>query len=174
MKVYLIGFMGSGKTFVGQQLAALLDYLFVDTDSIIENTEGMSVAELFEKEGETGFRKIESERLHGLAKWDNVIVATGGGAPCFHDNMTHINHSGITVYLKTNPTLLLERLLPEMEKRPLLRGRSEAELLTFIETKVAEREAFYGQADIIINQENNAQNIAQDILKTIYEKANNF
>ena len=171
MKIYLIGFMGSGKTFVGKQLAQLLDYLFVDTDSLIENTEGVTVAQLFENKGETAFRKIESERLQGLSKWDNIIVATGGGAPCFHDNMTFINNSGITVYLKTNPQLLLERLMPELEHRPLLRGRSEAELLAFIKTKVAEREAFYGQADLIIHQENNEQNIAQEILKMIYEKS---
>jgi shikimate kinase len=86
--------------------------------------------------------------------------------------MTYINNSGITVYLKTNPQLLLERLQPETEHRPVLGGRKDAELLAFIETKVAEREAFYGQADIIVHQENNEQNIAADILKAIYEKSN--
>jgi shikimate kinase len=172
MKVFLIGFMGSGKTHIGKQLAQLLDYLFVDTDSLIENTEGISVAQLFENKGETVFRRIESERLKGLSKWDNIIVATGGGAPCFHDNMTFINNSGITVYLKTNPQLLLERLQPETEKRPLISGLSETELLAFIKEKVAAREAYYGQADIIIYQENNEQNIAEEILKAIYEKSN--
>jgi shikimate kinase len=172
MKVYLIGFMGSGKTHIGQKLAQLLGFLFVDTDSLIENTEGMTVAQLFENKGETAFRDIESERLKSLSKWDNIIVATGGGAPCFLDNMTYLNNSGITVYLKTNPQLLLERLLPETEKRPLLKGRSEVELLAFITTKIEEREAFYGQADIIIHQENNEQNVAEEILTAIYEKAN--
>ena len=164
--------MGSGKTYVGKQLAQLLDYLFVDTDSLIENTEGVTVAQLFEQKGETTFRKIESERLQGLSKWDNIIVATGGGAPCFHGNMDFLNNSGITVYLKTKPQLLLERLQAETAHRPVLSGRKGAELLAFIETKVAEREAFYGQADIIIHQENNEQNIAEDILKAIYEKSN--
>ncbi len=172
MKVYLIGFMGSGKTHIGQQLAQLLDYLFVDTDVLIENTEGSSIPELFKNKGEEAFRKLESERLRGLSKWDNIIVATGGGAPCFHDNMEYINNSGITVYLKTKPQLLLERLQAETAHRPVLSGRKGAELLAFIETKVAEREAFYGQADIIIHQENNEQNIAEDILKAIYEKSN--
>jgi shikimate kinase len=172
MKVYLIGFMGSGKTHIGKELAQLLDYLFVDTDILIENTEGISVAQLFDERGEAGFRKIESERLQGLNKWDNIIVSTGGGAPCFHDNMTYINNSGITVYLKTNPQLLLERLLPETDKRPLLKGRSEAELLSFITSKIEEREAFYGQADIVIHQENNEQNVAEEILTAIYEKSN--
>jgi shikimate kinase len=171
MKIYLIGFMGSGKTYVGKQLAQLLDYLFVDTDSLIENTEGVTVAQLFETKGETAFREIESDRLKGLSKWDNIIVATGGGAPCFHDNMAFINNSGITVYLKTNPQLLLDRLKPETEHRPLLRGRTEAELLAFINERVAEREAFYGQADIIIHQESNEQHVVQEILTAIYERS---
>jgi shikimate kinase len=172
MKIFLIGFMGSGKTHIGKQIAQMLDYLFVDTDTLIENTEGSSIAEIFDTKGEIAFRKIESERLKGLSKWDNIIVATGGGAPCFHDNMVFINNSGITVYLKTSPELLLERLKSESEKRPLLRGRSESELLTFIKEKIGEREAFYGQADIIIHQENNEQNIVEDILKAIYERSN--
>ncbi|MDZ7876274.1 MAG: shikimate kinase [Saprospiraceae bacterium] len=171
MKVYLIGFMGSGKTYVGKRLAQLLDYLFIDTDSLIENTEGVTVAQLFETRGETAFRKIESERLQGLSKWDNVIVATGGGAPCFHDNMTVINKAGITVYLKTNPHLLRQRLACETEHRPVLGGRKDAELLAFIEERVEAREVFYEQADIIIYQESNEQDIAQDILKEIYERA---
>jgi shikimate kinase len=171
MKVFLIGFMGSGKTYIGKQLAQLLDYLFVDTDSLIENTEGVTVAQLFETQGETTFRKIESERLQGLSKWDNIIVATGGGAPCFHDNMAFINKSGITVYLKTKPELLLERLKPETEHRPLLRGRTDAQLLAFIKERVAARETFYGQADIVIHQESNEQAVAQEILTAIYERS---
>ncbi len=173
MKLYLIGFMGSGKSHIGQQIAQLMDYLFIDTDSLIVNTEGVSIAELFEKKGEAAFRKIESDRLQGLSKWDNIVVATGGGAPCFHDNMSHINHSGITIYLKTNPELLLERLHKEADKRPLLRGKSKTELLAFIKEKVAEREAFYGQADItILQEENNQETITKDILKAIYDKSN--
>ena len=115
------------------------------------------------------FRQLESDTLKGLSKWDNIVVATGGGAPCFHDNMTYINSSGISVYLKTDPNLLLQRLLLESEKRPLLRGRSEADLLAFIESKVSERAAFYEQADIIISQNSNEQDVAQEILTAIYE-----
>ncbi len=171
MKVFIIGFMGSGKSYVGQQLAQLLDYLYVDTDNLIENTEGVSIAELFDTKGEVAFRLIESNALKGLSKWDNIIVATGGGVPCFHDNMAFINNSGITVYLKTDPELLLERLKSEAEKRPLLRGRSEAELLVFINSKIAERASFYEQADIIIHQKSNEQNIPQEILEAIYAKS---
>ena len=170
MKIFIIGFMGSGKSHVGQQLAQLLDYLYVDTDNLVENTEGSPIAELFDAKGEAAFRAIESNALKGLSKWDNIIVATGGGAPCFHDNMAFINNSGISVYLKTDAELLLERLKSEAQKRPLLRGRSEAELLAFINSKIAERAVFYEQADIVIEQKNNEQNIPREILETIMER----
>ena len=171
MKVFIIGFMGSGKSYVGQRLAQLLDYLYVDTDNLVENTEGVTIAQLFDAKGEAAFRLIESNALKGLSKWDNIIVATGGGAPCFHDNMAFINNLGITIYLKTEPELLLERLKLEAEKRPLLRSHSEAELLAFIHSKIAERTHFYEQADIIIHQKSNEQNIPQEILEAIYEKS---
>ncbi len=161
--------MGSGKSHIGKQLAQLLDYLFIDTDHLLENTEGSSIAQIFETRGEIAFRQLESDALKGLSKWDNIVVATGGGAPCFQDNMTYINNSGISIYLKTDSNLLLQRLLPEREKRPLLRGRSEADLLAFIESKVSERMAFYEQADIIITQNSNEQDVAQEILAAIYE-----
>ena len=161
--------MGSGKSHIGKQLAQLLDYLFIDTDHLLENTEGSSIAQIFETRGEVAFRQLESDTLKGLSKWDNIVVATGGGAPCFHNNMTYINSSGISIYIKTDPNLLLQRLLPESDKRPLLRGRSEADLLAFIESKVSERTAFYEQADIIIAQNSNEQNVAQEILTAIYE-----
>ena len=170
MKVFIIGFMGSGKSHVGQRLAQLLDYLYVDTDNLVENTEGVTIAELFDTKGEAAFRAIESNALKGLSKWDNIIVATGGGAPCFHGNMDFLNNSGITVYLKTDPELLLERLKSEAEKRPLLRGRSEAELSVFINSKIAQRAVFYEQADIIIHQKSNEQNIPMEILETIMER----
>ena len=159
--------MGSGKSHIGKQLAQLLDYLFIDTDHLLENTEGSSIAQIFETKGEVAFRQLESDTLKGLSKWDNIVVATGGGAPCFYDNMTYINNSGISIYLKTDSNLLLQRLLPERDKRPLLRGRTEPELLDFIKNKVAERETFYIQAHIIIEQNENSDDIVFDILQKI-------
>ena len=167
MKLFLVGFMGCGKSHLGKILAQNLGFLFVDLDSIIENTEGGTVPEIFEKYGETHFRKIESDRLRGLQKWDEVVIATGGGAACFNDNMAWMNENGITVYLKTNPYLLLERLTPEVEKRPLLRGKSSRELLDFINSKVAERDKFYTQASIIVEQTEDGEEIIFDILEKI-------
>jgi shikimate kinase len=169
MKIFLIGFMGSGKTYLGKQLASKLGFLFVDVDSIIENTEGVTIAQLFDSQGETHFRKIESERLQGLGKWDEVIISTGGGAPCFHDNMDWMNAHGITVYLKTDPNLLRNRLKSETENRPLLRGKTDVELLEFIKSKVAERTPFYEKAKIIVAQNEDGDEIIFEILKKILD-----
>jgi shikimate kinase len=169
MKIFLIGFMGSGKTYLGKQLASKLGFLFVDVDSIIENTEGVTIAQLFDNQGETHFRKIESERLQGLGKWDEVIISTGGGAPCFHENMEWMNAHGITVYLKTDPNLLLNRLKSETESRPLLRGKTDAELLEFIKNKVRERTPFYEKAKIIVEQNEDGEEIIFEILKKILD-----
>jgi shikimate kinase len=169
MKIFLIGFMGSGKTYLGKQLASKLGFLFVDVDSIIENTEGVTIAQLFDNQGETHFRKIESERLQGLGKWDEVIISTGGGAPCFHDNMDWMNANGITVYLKTDSQLLLNRLKSETDNRPLLRGKTDAELLEFIKNKVADRTPFYEKAKIIVEQNEDGDEIIFEILKRILD-----
>jgi shikimate kinase len=169
MKIFLIGFMGSGKTYLGKQLASKLGFLFVDVDSVIENTEGVKIAQLFDSQGETYFRKIESDRLKALAKWDEVIVSTGGGAPCFHDNMDWMNTHGITVYLQTDPNLLLNRLKSETENRPLLRGKTDEELLDFIKNKIADRKPFYEKAKIIVAQNEDGDEIIFDILKKILD-----
>lgn len=167
MKIFLVGFMGSGKTFVGRQLAEKLGFLFIDLDSLIENIEGDIVSQIFENKGETYFRKIESDRLKDLKKWTEIVVATGGGAACFHDNMAWMSEHGITVYLQATPELLLERLKNEAEKRPLLRGKDESQLLDFIEKTVTEREVFYNQAHIIIHQSENDEDIVFEILQKI-------
>jgi shikimate kinase len=169
MKIFLIGFMGSGKTYLGKQLASKLGYLFVDVDSVIENTEGATIPQIFEKKGETYFRKIESERLQGLGKWDEAIVSTGGGAPCFHENMEWMNAHGITVYLKTDPNILLNRLKSETENRPLLKGKTDAALLDFIKNKIVDRTPFYEKAKIIVEQNEDGDEIIFEILKKILD-----
>ena len=163
--------MGCGKSFIGKDLADKLGFLFADLDSLIvsnySTTEGSSIAKIFDNEGETYFRKLESDTLRGVGKWSNLVVATGGGAACFHENMAWMNENGVTIYLKTSPQLLVQRLKNETEKRPLLRGKSDEELLEFIEKKVKEREPFYDQANIIISQETNDENLIFEILEKI-------
>jgi shikimate kinase len=169
MKIFLIGFMGCGKSYIGKKLAAILGFEFLDLDSLIENTEGDTVGHIFETRGEPYFRQLESDSLKALSKWSDLVVATGGGAACFHDNIQWMNENGITVYLETTPQLLLERLVPQTAQRPLLRGKSEAELLTFIENRVADRAFYYSQAHITIHQSENDDEIVFEILKRILD-----
>ena len=160
--------MGCGKSFIGRPLATKLGFQFVDVDNIIENTEGATIAQIFVNQGETYFRQLESNLLKGLGKWENIVIATGGGAACFHNNMDWMNEQGVTIYLKASPELLLSRLKSETHKRPLLAGRTDKDLLDFIEGKIAERAQFYEKATLIIEQNSDGENIVVDIINALY------
>ena len=149
-KIFLIGFMGSGKTYWGKIWAQKKGLDFYDLDELIEEKEGRFIATIFEKEGEDYFRKIETEALHTFSEKDNCIIACGGGAACFNDNMLWMNENGTTVYLAASPQYILSRVKEEKEKRPLINKLNEAELLFFIQQKLKEREPFYTQAKIIL------------------------
>ena len=136
MKIFLVGFMGCGKSYIGRQLAEKLGFLFVDIDSLIENTEGDIVAHIFENQGETYFRKIESERLKDLKKWSEIVIATGGGAACFHDNMAWMNTNGVTIFINEPIKILVQRLQSEKSHRPLISSSSDEDLQYFLENKV--------------------------------------
>lgn len=142
--------MGSGKTHWGRILAEKLGAPFLDLDEFIEKNEGKPVAEIFADSGEKGFRVLEREYLLRLAALPPAVVATGGGTPCFFDNMDWMKKNGATVYLETPPEILFERLKTEREQRPLLKNLSEAELKDFIQSRLREREVFYRQADFIL------------------------
>ncbi len=162
--------MGCGKSYIGRLLAAKLGFQFADADAVVENTEGAKIAEIFTLRGEPYFRKTESEVLRRFQKWDNIVVATGGGAPCFHDNMDWMNENGITVYLKASPELLLSRLKSETLHRPILGGRTDTDLLHFIEQKLEERNPFYTQATITIEQKSDGEHIVVDIINSLYSR----
>ncbi|MBX2889389.1 MAG: shikimate kinase [Saprospiraceae bacterium] len=148
--VFLVGFMGSGKTHWGSVLAEHLGCPFLDLDAFIEEGEGRSVSEIFSAEGETVFRVLEREYLRRLVALPPSVVATGGGAPCFSDNMAWMKQHGTTIYLKTSPSVLSSRLQHEKEKRPLLKGVGESELTAEIERRLVPREPFYEQAEIVL------------------------
>lgn len=153
MIFFLIGFMGSGKTHWGKIWAAARGLTFIDLDEAIEIQEGKAVADIFEMKGEKYFRKLEAEVLRGCAGLQNTIVACGGGTPCFFDNMQWMNEHGTTIYLKTTSPEILERVLVEQDKRPLLKKMNRAELLFFIEQKLKERTPFYMSAKQILSSE---------------------
>ena len=151
MRIFLIGFMGSGKTTIGRQLVSMLGYKFIDQDELIEKHYNMTVSEIFATFGEEKFRETEHEVLADLImKKDDFVISTGGGAPCFSDNMQLMNNNGMTVYLKADPKTLVHRLKDSTETRPLLKGKTELELLQFVTNKLAEREPYYNQAKLII------------------------
>jgi shikimate kinase len=146
MLIYLIGYMGCGKTTAGIKLALKLGFNFIDLDEEIENKQNKSISQLFEDEGQDAFRLIEKAELHKTFTLNNTIVSTGGGAPCFFDNMEQMNKHGKTVYIQLSPTNLIERLRSEKDKRPLIANKTDDELLSFIENGLIEREPFYCKA----------------------------
>lgn len=150
MIVFLIGFMGCGKSTKAKQLASRLNCPVIDLDAEIVKSEGKSIAEYFAAYGEAAFRTLESDTLKTFNYPETCVVATGGGLPCFFDNMDWMNANGKTVYLQMTPPQLVSRL-HNREKRPLLKGMNDEQLLVFIEMKLAERNPFYNQAKIVIN-----------------------
>jgi shikimate kinase len=151
MKVFLIGFMGSGKTTIGKKLANYLKYEFVDLDKLIEERAGMSIADYFATHGEDEFRKLEQDVLQNTHYPDNVIVATGGGTPTYNDNMEWMNENGKVAYLSLTPRALASRLENSSTERPLIKNLKGEELVGFITAKLEEREPFYNQSKSVIS-----------------------
>jgi shikimate kinase len=148
--IYLIGFMGSGKSTAGKKLASLLGWSFVDLDTSFENHSGMSIAEFFAKNGEQHFRLIESELLLSLKNSTKTIISTGGGTPCHSENMDYMLETGLCIYLKLTPGQLKSRLSDSSGKRPLIKDIETDRLEDFIEKKLNYREKWYSLADIIV------------------------
>jgi shikimate kinase len=148
-RIFLIGFMGCGKTTLGRKLAARLGYDFMDLDHVLEAQAGMTIADYFTNHGEDAFRTLESEVLKQTKYPDRVVVSTGGGLPCFFDNMDWMNVHGKTIYIKLSPKTLATRLENEKTHRPLLREKHGEALVAFIAEKLEERDKFYSKANII-------------------------
>ena len=151
MKIFLIGFMGCGKSTLGRKLATRLGYTLVDLDHQIEKMTSGTVANYFSTYGEDAFRKLESETLKSFDYPKNCVIATGGGTPCYFDNMEWMNANGLTIYIEMSPVALAKRLEQGIAKRPLLSNLSEEGIVHFIENKLEERNPFYKQAAYILN-----------------------
>jgi shikimate kinase len=150
MHIFLLGFMGSGKSHWGKIWAAMHKFDFIDLDEEIEKREQQSVADIFEKKGEDYFREKEAKALRSLDLAENTIISCGGGSPCFYDNMDWMNEHGLTVFLNASPHYILNNIKNEKDKRPLLKHTNDAELLFFIEQKIKERMSFYNKAKVIV------------------------
>jgi len=146
MRIYLTGFMGCGKSYTGRRLAKLIGCDFVDLDDWIEIAAGQSINEIFATQGEDAFREWERSSLRQLAEKTSFVMATGGGAPCYHSNMDWMNEHGTTVFLDPPLDWMLERLEKGRDHRPLL--QTGEELADFVSQKLADRRPIYEKAHI--------------------------
>ena len=153
MIIFINGFMGAGKSTFGKKLAKKYNYSFVDLDEYIEKITDRSISELFEELGDERFRFTEQSALGYIFEnnTDNIVISTGGGTPCFYDNMDFMNSKGITVYLEASAKMLLSRLINSQKERPLIKDKSSSELLEFIEKSLHEREQYYNKSKVKVN-----------------------
>jgi len=156
--------MGCGKSYMGKKLAQKLGWEFLDMDDFLEANEGMTISQIFAEGGEKLFRQLEKNYLHATYDFTQTVIATGGGAPCFFDNIDWMNENGQTIYLDTPVSILVERLKSETAHRPLLAQKTTIELAAFISKKLSERQSFYRQAQHIFKYETGKEN-AQALIK---------
>ena len=149
--VMLIGYMGAGKTTVGKALAKKLQMQFYDLDWYIEERFRQKISDLFAQKGEDGFRLIEQKMLHEVAEFENVVLALGGGTPCFFDNMDYLNRCGTTIFLDASPQTVVQHLRISHTVRPLLKDKQGDELLEHIARQLSERMPYYQQAQLTVN-----------------------
>ena len=163
--IFLLGFMGVGKTSIGKRLANSLDVPFVDTDELLEKQLGMSITDYFSIHEEQSFRAAEKELVENY-NFDSAVVATGGGLPCFNKNMEVMNNNGITIFLDRPAKELQQRLMNAKIQRPLIKDLSDNELLAFIEGKLKKRLPFYKKAKITLDRNNQT---VEEIRKRLVE-----
>ena len=162
--IYLIGMMGSGKTSTGRPLAKRLGYGFVDADAVIEQVAGCTIPEIFERDGEAGFRSIESQVLNAISQRHSLVVATGGGVVTKPENWGQL-HSGIVVWLDVNRAQLIERLQDDSTQRPLLQQPNPKAAL---DTLLQERRPLYGEADLtVVIKDESPDAVADGILQLL-------
>ena len=149
IRIFLTGYMGAGKTTLGKALARELHIPFIDLDWYIEERFHKTVGELFSERGEASFRELEKNMLHEVGEFEDVVISTGGGAPCFFDNMEYMNRVETTVFLDVDPKVLFSRLRVAKQQRPILQGKKDDELLAFIVQALEKRAPFYRQANYI-------------------------
>jgi shikimate kinase len=154
MKIFLIGFMGSGKTYWGKLLSTKLGLPFLDLDTVITEKENRTVLEIFAEKGEEYFRYQEKQVLEELCREeDRFILSCGGGTPCFFNNIEFMKKNGKVIWLNTSIDVLKARLEKERLTRPLIRDIADEELKRYIIRKLSERKMYYEQADVMVNEE---------------------
>jgi shikimate kinase len=163
-KIILIGYMGAGKTQLGRSLAQSLNIRFINSDSEIEQQTGMTTGQIFEQYGEDYFRTLEKEFLQTFNADNSFVLATGGGTPCYNDQMTVLNALGTTVYLQCSNETLFSRLKNERDHRPLIAGLSDDELRDAIDFRMKQRESIYQLAQIVLPEnEQTVESLSQHL-----------
>lgn len=154
MHIFLIGYMGCGKSYWGKRLSYALEFDFIDLDDLIEEREGMSIPEIFSQYGEDAFREREQAALESLKDLkQSTVISTGGGAPCFHNNMDKMNANGKTLFLEASPLILKQNILKSEGERPIVKAIPENELEVYIANHLNERLPFYQQSQLKVNVE---------------------
>ncbi len=160
-RLFLVGFMGCGKSTFGRKLGKALGYAFIDMDTYIEQHEKKTIPEIFAQHGDAYFRHLETRAINALSDQVHCVIATGGGAPCSNNNMESMNAIGQTIYLKLPPEELAKRLELDPTERPVLLGKTGDALVQLITDKLKEREAFYLEADYIVDANKPEEVISQ-------------
>lgn len=172
--LFLIGYMGAGKTTSGRLLAEKLGYRFIDLDDLIEEREKMSIPVIFELHGEDHFRKAEQSALYSLKNQDRLVVATGGGCAAFENNIEWLNSQGTTIYLRCHPGVLFHRVAPGKSKRPLLAKMDDVDIMEFLLESLKKRLPYYVQAQITIDGEKSPEEIVKSIIQRITPTTSSF
>lgn len=149
--IYIIGFMGSGKSYTGKRLAHRLACSFTDLDTLFEDKYHFTIPDFFDRFGEDAFRKIEHGLLQSTEGLTDTVISTGGGTPCFHQNIDFMNANGITIYLKMHPGQILQRLIQSKRPRPLVKNLSGDALEQQVNSLLAQREPYYNEAHITVD-----------------------
>ena len=153
MLIFLVGFMGSGKSFTGKQLSVTFDIPFIDMDYAIEEEEGKTISAIFEEKGEPYFRQLERDFIMDLEMEETAVIATGGGVPCFNENMNVLNTIGVTIFLDVDKEIIVSRLLKGLDTRPLLTGMNQYDLEFYYDRKMKERRPFYEKANFSLKHQ---------------------
>ena len=152
-RIFLIGYMGAGKTTLGKAFARAMGLTFVDLDWYIEERFHKTVSQIFAERGEDGFRELEKRMLHEASDFEDVVISVGGGTPCFFDNMDYMNQVGETVFLDVDNQVLFRRLKVAKQQRPLLANKTDEELMAFIQEALEKRLPHYTKAKHVFNGE---------------------
>lgn len=174
-RIFLIGYMGAGKTTIGKALAREMDLDFYDLDWYIEDRFRKKIPQIFAEKGEGGFRDMERNMLREVGEFEDVVISCGGGTPCFFDNVDYMNQQGDTIFLSATPEVLKEHLLMGKSQRPLIQGKSPEELIDYIHESLQTRLPFYTKArhtlniDVIHTREE-IQGYVMDIINLVQDK----